>query len=376
MLVSRAMVEFAQSYPEARERFLAAVGEFETTTGRQCARARHAIGEGEDLSVDVAHCAPQDARRVVLVTSGVHGIEGYAGNAIQRALLAGTLARLAGDCGVMLVHAVNPWGMARFRRVNANNIDLNRNFGDAGDAVYGMQNPGYGLIADALAPRTPCDGALAAQLRLVGSLVTALLVKGYATLRQALLAGQYAAPDGLFYGGTEPQRETRLFAQLFEPLCRRYGEILLLDLHTGYGARGEVQLLGSVADSRERSGPEAGNRSGMDRRAQAYFVTGDLVAWCRRTARRINPAGTFNGIVVEIGTTGLSKRSQLRDLGTMVRENQLHHCGARHPAVAQAVQTSFREMFCPSDPAWRRTSTATALAAIEDLLGRRGLLAG
>ena len=375
MLASRAMIDFAESYPAARGRFLEAVDAFEAGTGRSCVRARHAIVDTEDLTVDVAHFEPREGRRLLLVTSGVHGIEGYAGSAIQRALLDGPLARLARDCGVMLVHAVNPWGMAHFRRVNPNNVDLNRNFAAAGDALYRTRNPGYRLIAEALAPRGPCAAALASRARLLAGLSKATFPNGTATLRQALLAGQYDAPEGLFYGGAERQRETRVFADLFEPSCARYDEILLIDLHTGYGARGQVQLLGAVADPQEPVDPEAGCARGPNGRTQGYFVTGDLVAWCRLTAKRIKPGGTFNGIVVELGTTGLSLWSQLRDLGTLVRENQLRRHGARTPAIERAVKASFRELFHPTDPGWRREALAAALAAIEDLIARRGYLA-
>jgi predicted deacylase len=275
----------------------------------------------------------------------------------------------------MLVHAVNPWGMAHFRRVNPNNVDLNRNFAEAGDVLYRTRNPGYRLIAGALAPRGPCEGALASRARLLAGLSKATFLNGTATLKEALLAGQYDAPEGLFYGGAGRERETRVFADLFGPACARYDEILLVDLHTGYGTRGRVQLLGSVGDSRESIDSNAGDARGPNNRTQGYFVTGDLVAWCRRTAARIKPGGTFNGIVVELGTTGLSLWSQLHDLGTMVRENQLRRHGARTPAIERAVKASFRELFHPADPAWRRDALAAALAAIEDLSVRRGYLA-
>jgi len=369
------MMDFAEDYPAARERFLEAVNAFEIRTGRGCLHARHEVADTEDLTIDVAHFEPRDGRRLFLVTSGVHGIEGYAGNAIQRALLGGPLARLAADCGVMLVHVVNPWGMANFRRVNANNVDLNRNFASAGDALYRTRNPGYRMIAGALEPRRPCEGALASQAQLLGNLSAATLLDGYATLKQALLAGQYESPEGLFYGGAERQPETCVFAELFEPLCTRYDEILLIDLHTGYGARGRVQLLKSVAGSQGRISPEAGDARGPKDRAQGYFVTGDLVTFCRRTAKRIKPGGIFNGVVLEIGTTGLSIWTQLRDLGTMVRENQVNRHGARALAVERAVKASFRELFHPTDPAWRRDALRAALAAIEDLSAHRGYLA-
>ena len=80
VLASGAMiVEFAESYPAARGRFIEAVDAFESGTGRRCVRVQHAIVDAEDLTIDVAHFEPRDGRRMLLVTSGVHGIESYAG---------------------------------------------------------------------------------------------------------------------------------------------------------------------------------------------------------------------------------------------------------------------------------------------------------
>uniref|UniRef100_A0A0G4I7T8 DUF2817 domain-containing protein n=1 Tax=Chromera velia CCMP2878 TaxID=1169474 RepID=A0A0G4I7T8_9ALVE len=69
---------------------------------------------------------------LLIHSSGVHGVEGYAGNGIQvcilRALASGslTLSPSLTDA-VLFVHVVNPYGMAYYRRWNENNVDLNRN---------------------------------------------------------------------------------------------------------------------------------------------------------------------------------------------------------------------------------------------------------
>ncbi len=357
--------QFADSYHDARARFLAAARDFEARTGRRCDLQRHVVDEGEDLSLDVAHFAPAQGRRLVVFTSAVHGVEGYAGSAVQCALLSGPLARLAPDCGVVLAHAVNPWGMAHFRRTNAANVDLNRNFAPPGDPLYATDNPGYRLLAAALAPNEPCRGGIGPDARFFNDLLGAALLKGYATLKQAILIGQYGAPEGLFYGGTEPEAEARIFSRVFEPLCARYDEILLIDLHTGYGNRGGVMLLFP-------QGPVA--RGAGSTADQGYAVTGDLVGYCRRVLERANPNAAFAGLVLEIGTTSVSPLAQLRDLRTMVRENQLRLHGARDTALEREVKARFRELFFPADPAWRRTALATALARTEELLQQRGML--
>ena len=118
---------FAPDYATARERFRAA------------ARARGWICEahpvagagprGEPLTVDVAisplsHEPTGDA---VVVSSGLHGVEGFFGSAVQIAALESADDWLSGARGVF-VHALNPSGFAWSRRCDANNVDLNRAF--------------------------------------------------------------------------------------------------------------------------------------------------------------------------------------------------------------------------------------------------------
>jgi hypothetical protein len=81
----------------------------------------------------------------------VHGVEGFAGSAVQVAALKGIAAEAATDTTaaaaaaaaasasgnaastrskpytLCFVHAVNPYGFAALRRFNENNVDLNRN---------------------------------------------------------------------------------------------------------------------------------------------------------------------------------------------------------------------------------------------------------
>jgi hypothetical protein len=81
----------------------------------------------------LAHATSSEAAETILVhSSGVHGVEGFAGSAIQIAALS-RLSTGSGDhwrsgsvCTVF-VHAVNPFGFASLRRFNENNVDLSRN---------------------------------------------------------------------------------------------------------------------------------------------------------------------------------------------------------------------------------------------------------
>ena len=86
----------------------------------------------EEDEVNLIHC------------SGTHGIEGYLGSAIQlrflHELFLQNAQRLCTTDNVrapptkntpvkkvLLIHAINPYGMRHHRRTNENNVDLNRN---------------------------------------------------------------------------------------------------------------------------------------------------------------------------------------------------------------------------------------------------------
>ena len=82
---------------------------------------------GEALAIDIAWLGTTHPQRVLLHTSGLHGVEAFTGSAAQLALL-DTPPRLAASDALVVVHVLNPYGMAWLRRTNENNVDLNRNF--------------------------------------------------------------------------------------------------------------------------------------------------------------------------------------------------------------------------------------------------------
>jgi hypothetical protein len=362
-------------YHEARAGFRLALDEFEARALRRLERHSQVIDADLDLSIDVAVLRPAQPRRLYVAVSGIHGIEGYAGSAILRGLLASILPGLDFEnTGVLLVHGLNPTGMYHRRRVNEHNVDLNRNFAVDGALLYQSDSTAYEQVAPILQPVGPCADSAGDRVRFLAAVARAIIRHGFAPLRQATLAGQYSSPHGLFYGGSAAQVETSFFQRCFETASRGYSEILLTDLHTGYGRRNQVSSLFARADSPEFqavAGQGAPDARGRD---QAYAARGDLVAFCHGTAKRHAPDGVFNGVVVEIGTTGLGVASQLGDLYTLVRENQLRHHGSATPAAALQIARAFSELFNPSDTGWREQTVVASLAHIQRLLGSRNFL--
>lgn len=82
-----------------------------------------------DLSIDVGVIRRSKEKMLVHI-SGTHGVEGFAGSAIQNAIIdKSNITREDPSLPTLvIVHVLNPFGMANLRRWNENNVDLNRNF--------------------------------------------------------------------------------------------------------------------------------------------------------------------------------------------------------------------------------------------------------
>ena len=74
---------FSQSYAEARQQFLEAAA----AAGLAVQSHVHPLTgrDGEALALDVVRDGPVDASRVLILSSGCHGVEGFCGSAVQTA---------------------------------------------------------------------------------------------------------------------------------------------------------------------------------------------------------------------------------------------------------------------------------------------------
>src|ERR1700730_6201259 len=105
---------FSQSYSQARERFLVS----SKTVGAKLqsfVQPDTSGAENEELAIDVALLGPADAKQTLILTSGMHGIEGFCGSACQLALLGNSLLLeniKNGKTSVLLIHALNPYGFS------------------------------------------------------------------------------------------------------------------------------------------------------------------------------------------------------------------------------------------------------------------------
>ncbi|MCD4770058.1 MAG: DUF2817 domain-containing protein, partial [Bacteroidales bacterium] len=136
---------FTDSYDECRSDFIRLADqlqkELENTTIESLTVPSNV---DQDLTIDICYIPPvMDSCKLFVMSSGVHGIEGYTGSAIQRMFMSELIPDMGNDRpGILLIHGMNPYGFKYKRRVTENNVDLNRN-SSVGLELYSTENKGY-----------------------------------------------------------------------------------------------------------------------------------------------------------------------------------------------------------------------------------------
>jgi hypothetical protein len=331
-------VRLAEHYPAARVAFLdAATAAGATVT----AYAHPEDGPGGDaLATDVAILGPADAPHRLLVISGTHGVEGFAGSLCQTAWLRDGVD-LPGGLAVVLVHAINPYGFAWVRRVNEDNVDLNRNCidFDAGPP----ENPGYDLLADALVPDVWDEPT---QTRTAEALLDFAGEHGFDGLQAAVSTGQYRHPRGIFFGGQEPVWSQRTLETVVRTHLADARDVAILDLHTGLGPFGHGELIASHPDAAGRARlstcfdeytiPSEGTSVSADVRGD---VLDAMEAWL--------PGVGVAGVAIEWGTVDII------EVSTALRADAwLHGYSDPRGPAATSIKEQLRAAFAPDDPVW------------------------
>ncbi len=340
--MQRVIAPLSRSYAEARAAFL----ESATAAGARLESFPHPLTglDGEPLAVDVAEVGPIDAAHAVVVVSGTHGVEGYLGSALQRHHLETLETGHPRTDGPVLVfvHALNPYGFSWVRRVNEDNVDLNRNFVEWSQPP--PANHGYTALADLLVPGS---WTAAEQERTLLALLGKVDELGMERMQQIIQGGQFEHPDGVFYGGTGPTWSHRW---LREVLGRRLAQVrraAIIDLHTGLGPWGHGSLLSSrrageaeyerqVAWWHDVTSLDAGD-------SVSAQVAGDWLA----AVDGIAPNTEITGICIEYGTV-----DAITVLQSLRADAVLHAHGDPTSAVAAEVRAQVRAAFADDDPSW------------------------
>lgn len=338
--MSDALACFSTTTTDADRRFADAAQRAGTTA--ELIRHPLAGPSGEPLHVGIARLGPERATAAAVVLSGTHGIEGFAGAGIQTGLLHQPPA-LPGDTALLLVHLINPWGMAWNRREDHENIDLFRNLLYLDDPV--TPDPLFDEVDDAMdlpnfATHTPERDAR----------VRDELVARHGSpdrLIAAIRRGQHHRPRSMSYHGDHASWGHQVLRQVLRRHLAECRHVAVLDIHTGFGRYGEglVMTYDPPGDPRRErvtrwfDGNVYVPGADADIPSHRRSPFGFIADWV--------PGVEVTAAILEFGTYPPD------DYRDVFPANHYHHVyGDPRSDAALCVGARYRRYFYPEEPRW------------------------
>lgn len=358
LITDHSVTPFSRDYFDARERFRHGVARLGWVASSHPLTAKGP--RGEDLTIDVARSSPGGAEPVLFVTSGVHGVEGFFGSAVQLALL-DLWEKTGVPTGVRIVfaHAISPFGFAHLRRFDENSVDANRNFLLDGEAFTGSP-PMYARFDPILNPKRPPRRIeffiLHALLRIIRY--------GLGPLKQAIMGGQYDYPQGMVFGGHGPSESQVILREHLPTWLSDAAEVAHLDFHTGLGSWATHKLLIDppfTSAQFERAVRWFGLKALQPavQTGVAYQARGGFGTWCAAQS----PHRDYLHLCAEFGTYW-----NVSVLASVRVENMAHHWGQPTDVATLRAKERLKEIFVPESAEWRTRVIADSVRLIEQAI--------
>ncbi|MCE9533480.1 MAG: DUF2817 domain-containing protein [Planctomycetes bacterium] len=317
----------------------------------------------DDLTIDVARVGSPNAERLLVLTSGLHGAEGLFGSAVQLAWLASLPRHWEPPAGfaVLLIHALNPHGVAEVHRANEDNVDLNRNF---------LSEDEFARLRETTArDYGPFDGYLnpacsPSRIDWFPPLFLWMALRyGFGTLQRILPAGQYEFSKGIFHGGSALAQSTKIVMNEMPRWVGAARFVIHFDYHTGLGKFGDFKLLASdPAGSKQVNLARRlfGDLVVPDHETEGgYHNFGDMGEWLSRRFADLN----YLYLCAEFGTYGST-----RVIGTLRRDNQARHWTPPESPLRAMTRAEMLEVFVPSSHGWRWAVVQKSVRLIQSSL--------
>ena len=346
-------MSYSPDYGQARDKFVEAAKD----RGAELERIGHpARGPtGMDLSMDLAWLGNRSASKVLMMLSGVHGVEGFFGSAVQIEWMRRSEdRRLPSDTAALLVHAVNPYGFAWLRRTNEDNVDLNRNWVDFHHPL--PNNRRYEEIAEDLCPTSWSAEVQAA----TGARLSKWREQnGWGAYLQAVTGGQWRHPDGLFYCGAAPSWSREVLTEVLKSHLCNAARVAIIDFHTGLGPHGYAEPIihrgphdpGLVRTRRWIGAAATSIHGGGSISAE---IQGDGLS----AIQALLSHAVVDAISLECGVLSIDK------VDTALRaDNWLHTHGEPSSPEAAEIKKLIRDAFHSDDPRWQGMALGQGLAA-------------
>lgn len=347
---------FAHTYQEARQNFMACSANQATFVKSWQHPLRGKANE--KLYVDLVWFGDLAAKKVMIIVSGTHGIEGFCGSGIQvGSIQTGWHRQADHNLAILMIHGLNPWGMSYFRRVNEEGVDLNRNFLDFQQPL--PRNSLYDDLSDVIVPP---EWTKETQVKTLNQIVEYLTQSS--SQIGALAQGQYHYWYAPFYGGEVPTWSNRVFCQIINQYLKNKQAVGLLDYHTGLGQYAQGQLMSIADNTRETENlAEAiwGDKlviTGSANSVAPYHPQGTLIAALENKLTQSNCLAA----AYEFGTI-----PEVEVFHALRADHWLHAYGDLNSQQAQKIKEDMLHSFFSDRPDWQEAICNLAFTAQEEL---------
>lgn len=337
----------------------------------------HAIDEADGLYIDNIYLpASEENTNLIVLTTGVHGIEGYIGSVMLDVFFEDIYPTIdTNKTGILIVANVNPYGMKYMRRYNENNVDLNRNFIEDWSTFDLSSNKEYPKVDKFLQPEGKMGNAFWHEASFYLSLAKEAIFTGAGTITDALLTGQYKYPEGVYYGGNGDEASTTYLKGVFaDCIDGDYENLIHIDIHSGYGPRYNMVIFNSVQDFTTEE--EAKEMFQYDyiiaQDSKDFYVTfGDTTDYFYRLLKSKNSDKDLYSTCFEFGTIGDGFFDSILSLKYTVDENRQHWYPTKNKTTAEVVRQNYLELFYPTEADWRTKTIEDFTAAMNGVLNAK-----
>lgn len=338
---------YAETYAEAREKFVRAVN---FTNGKYDAipvDLKLPLHYDEYLSIDLAYYGSPEPEILLVHSTGVRGVDGFHGSAIQIKLILDHVKCLKEDLiseniGLLFVHAVNPYGMAHSRITNESNVDLNNNF----RTNYEITCPEiYEKLNHII---NPTDEKKWWKGFVYFNLIRNSIKYSLDEITNAITKGQNKFLDGIFNFGFEmEQGPKKLIKWIKENVDHQKLKLIInIDVHIGTGTFGVDTVLLSQSD--------------YNMHLELYenipnkIIINDLQPDSVNCNLKIGIQNAFPdinvcGLIQEFGTY-----SKYNMLSAIIRENYYNYYQLEGQDTNHFSKVELKNMFYPNDVSWRK----------------------
>ena len=365
---------FFDEYDDVRAHLFDTVDELKQD-GHNVQLSSYAIDEKDGLYIDSLYIpATEKQTNLIVITTGVHGIEGYIGSVMLDVFWEEIYASEINQAntGVLVVANVNPYGMKYHRRYNENNVDLNRNFILDWNTFDMTVNKDYPKVNTFLGPKESMGNIVGHELSFYGSLAKEVIEDGADVISNALLGGQYEAPEGVYYGGNGDEASTKYLKDVFQQtLESEYENVVHIDVHSGYGPRYNMVIFNSVFETMNEAESVAlfGYDNIIAHDSEAFYpTTGDTTDFYYRLHEKMGSDTTLFSTCFEFGTIGDSFLDSIISMKYTIEENQNHWNPSNNATTNEIIKERYQELFYPTEKEWREKTIEDFTTACKGVL--------